>query len=98
MAERDQRKAQRISVELPMQLTLDNGEQFQIKTWDFSANGVYLIADDTIRNRAEVDASVQVQFQGTNYTPPVLSAKIIRITNTGLALQLQETLIQGDAS
>lgn len=98
MAERDQRKSQRIAVELPMKLTLANGEVFEINTWDFSDNGVFLNVDETIRNQATVNSIVRVQFQGTNYKPPVMSAKIVRVAEKGLALELKETLIAGDAA
>ena len=98
MSERDQRKAQRIAVELPMKLTLANGEVFEINTWDFSDNGVFLKVDEAIRDQATVNSIVRVQFQGTNYKPPVMSAKIVRVAEKGLALQLKETLIAGDAA
>jgi len=98
MAERDLRKAQRIAAELPMKVTLDDGSHHVIKTWDFSSSGVFIEATADILARAQTDALVQVQFQGTNYTPPIMTARIIRVTEKGLALKLEETVQEGDAS
>jgi len=97
MAERDLRKAQRIAAELPMKLTFASGHAFIIKRWDFSSNGVFLDVNDDILALAIPNDIVEVQFQGTNHRPPVMSAQIIRITEKGLALSLKDTLIEGDA-
>lgn len=97
MATRDLRKAQRIAVELPMRLTLANGEAFDIRTWDFSDSGVFVAVDQEIMDKATVNSIVRVQFQGTNHTPPIVSAKVLRKTDKGLALVLQDTLVDGDA-
>jgi hypothetical protein len=98
MSQRDMRKSHRIAVELPMKLTLANGESHEIRTWDFSSSGVFITANAEVLTSATVNSIVRIQFQGTNYTPPVLSAKIVRIADNGLALVLQDTLIEGDAS
>lgn len=97
MAERDSRKSQRIAVELPMKLTLANGDCHEIKTWDFSDSGVFLSVTDAIREDATVNSIVRIQFQGTNFTPPVMSAKIVRIAEHGIALVLKDMLVPGDA-
>ena len=96
-AERDQRKAQRIAVELPMQITAANGEKFDIQTWDFSDSGVFVAVDEARQALMPVNSIVQVQFQGTNHTPPIVSAKVIRATSKGVALQLRDTLREGSA-
>ena len=98
MAERDLRKAQRIAAELPMKLTLPTGESFVIKTWDFSSSGVFLEVNNEILALASAQAIVEVQFQGTNYRPPVMSAQIVRITEKGIALVLKDTVVEGDAA
>lgn len=97
MAERDLRKSQRIAVELPMKLTLANGDCHEIKTWDFSDSGVFLSVNDSIRKLATVNSIVRIQFQGTNFTPPVMSAKIVRVAEHGIALVLRDMLVPGDA-
>ena len=98
MSQRDMRKSHRIAVELPMKLTLASGENYEIRTWDFSSSGVFVAASEEVLSKATVNSIVRIQFQGTNYTPPIMSAKIIRVTENGVALVLQETLIEGDAS
>jgi hypothetical protein len=97
MSERDNRKSQRIAVELPMKLTLAGGESFTIKTWDFSDSGVFIENTENINELATVNSIVRIQFQGTNYTPPVMSAKVVRVTDAGIALILKDTLIEGNA-
>lgn len=98
MIEKDQRQAQRIAVELPMQVETMTGEVFLIQTWDFSASGVFLAVDDLVKQQFSMDDTVKIQFQGTNYTPPVIKARVMRITNTGIGLKIEEELVPGDAS
>lgn len=98
MAERDLRKAQRIAAELPMKITLPSGASFVIKTWDFSSSGVFLDVNAEVLALAELNSMVEVQFQGTNHRPPVMSAQIVRIADSGIALVLKDTVIVGDAA
>jgi len=98
MSDRDLRKSQRIAVELPMKLTAATGEEFVIRTWDFSDKGVFLTVSDDVLEYALVDSVVKIQFQGTNFKPPVMVAKVIRTTDKGIALELRDTLVEGDAS
>lgn len=97
MFEKDQRKSQRIAVELPMQVETTAGDVFLIKTWDFSASGVFLAIDATVKQQFAMDDTVKLQFQGTNYTPPVIQARVIRITDTGIGLKIEDELVPGDA-
>lgn len=98
MIDKDQRQAQRIAVELPMQIETMSGEVFLIQTWDFSASGVFLAVEDSVKHQFLMDDTVKLQFQGTNYTPPVIKARVVRITNTGIGLKIEEELVPGDAT
>ncbi|WP_320827639.1 PilZ domain-containing protein [Reinekea sp.] len=89
------RQAQRIAVELPIKMTTLNGLSFDIHTWDFSSNGVLLMATDAVRHAIAVNSIVRVQFQGTNFRPPVMNAKVVRYTDAGLALTLLDTEVEG---
>jgi hypothetical protein len=80
-----------------MKLTLASGDVFEISTWDFSDNGVFITTDTEISSLATVNSIVRIQFQGTNFTPPVMAAKVLRVTDSGIALQLKDTLKPGDA-
>ncbi|WP_320827641.1 PilZ domain-containing protein [Reinekea sp.] len=89
------RHAQRIAVELPIKMTTSDGVCFDTKTWDFSNSGVFLIASDAVKRAALIHSIVRVQFQGTNFRPPVMSAMVVRYTEVGLALILLDTEIAG---
>jgi hypothetical protein len=80
-----------------MAVTTADGTVFDIKTWDFSDNGVFIAADTLTLENITVNSVVHIQFQGTNFTPPVMSAKVLRVTDSGIALQLKDTLKPGDA-
>ncbi len=98
MSDRDLRKSQRIAVELPMKLIAADGESFIINTWDFSDNGVFLTNTEKTLKHIHLNSIVHVQFQGTDHTPPILSAKVIRVGENGIGLELKETVVPGDAS
>ena len=97
MSDRDLRKSQRIAVELPMKLIAADGESFIINTWDFSDKGVFLPISEETRKHVHLNSIVHIQFQGTDHTPPVLSAKVVRVGDSGIGIELKDTIIPGDA-
>ncbi len=80
-----------------MKLIAADGTSFIINTWDFSDNGVFLSANEENLKHIHLNSVVHVQFQGTEHTPPVVSAKVMRVGETGIGLELQETIVPGDA-
>lgn len=97
MKKNDSRRAQRIAATLPMKLSCSDGKSFEITTWDFSDNGVFLEVEDAVRHHLSVNAKVNLQFQNTNFEPPIVSATVVRMTNSGIALELKETIKDGHA-
>jgi len=95
MLGRTLRQSQRIAVELPMKIIMPDGGSFDIHTWDFSDSGVFLKTTDEVKQAATVNSIVFVQFQGTNFKPPVMTAKIVRCTEVGIALALIDTASEG---
>lgn len=89
------RQSQRIAVELPIKLTTTDGISFDILTWDFSNSGLLLRASDAAKQAAVEGSIVRVQFQGTNHRPPVMTAKVVRCSEIGIALILLDTEVEG---
>ena len=76
-------------------MIMPDGVSFEIHTWDFSDTGVLLMATEAVKQAATVNSIVFVQFQGTNFKPPVMTAKIVRCTEVGIALVLLDTAAEG---
>lgn len=97
MIEKDQRKAQRIAVELPAQITTENSTVLHAHTWDFSDNGVYVSLDENEIEMVPLHSKVKIQLIGTNYDTPILSGEVVRVTVRGIAIHLEDVLEEGNA-
>jgi len=67
------------------------------RSFDFSEGGVYVILEEEQSNLLNIGNIVRVQFQGLNYTPPIMTAEVVRKDTLGCGLLLIDTYKLGEA-
>lgn len=85
---KDLRTSQRINLEAPIKLMLDNGNDFECQSFNFSDKGLYVSLDSEQLTNMEMGTIIRVQFQGMNYTPPVATAELVRKDSQGAGFQI----------
>lgn len=92
----EQRKSQRINLQAPIEITLSSGETLICETYDFSDSGLYVVLPESEHNKFPAGSEVKVQFQGLNYTPPVLNTEVVRHDDRGIGLLIRGTFKPGE--
>lgn len=76
---KDHRKSQRINFEAPIKLFFSDGKVLECHSFNFSDNGLYANLEPAITSMLGLGTIVRVQFQGLNYTPPIVTSEVVRI-------------------
>lgn len=91
----EKRRSQRVNLKAPIQVMFPNGPSYSSYSYDFSESGLYLQIDKDKLSDFQPGTLIRVQFQGLNYTPPVMTAKVVRTDSTGVGVMLIETFQEG---
>jgi len=91
----EQRNAQRINLEAPIDVTLSNGDKMCCQSYDFSDTGLYVFMNPEDRKKFPIGAMAQVQFQGLNYIPPVVATEVVREDSKGVGFKILDTITPG---
>lgn len=85
---RDLRTSQRINLEAPIKLMLDDGSEIECRSFNFSDKGLYVLLDSDQIASMDMGTILRVQFQGMNYTPPIATAEIVRKDSQGIGFKV----------
>ena len=91
------RKFQRVNLSAPISIFMNEEVKIIARSFDFSEGGVYVILEEEQSSLLNIGNIVRVQFQGLNYTPPIMTAEVVRKDRLGCGLLLLDTYKLGDA-
>ncbi|BCE01016.1 PilZ domain-containing protein [Marinicellulosiphila megalodicopiae] len=91
----NQRQFQRVNLNAPISILCNNQPDIIARSFDFSENGVYVILEEDQSSHLNIGNIVRIQFQGLNYTPPVMTAEVVRKDRLGCGLLLLDTYQDG---
>jgi len=91
------RKFQRVNLNAPISILANEQPKIIARSFDFSEGGVYVILEEDQISKLEIGDIVRVQFQGLNYTPPIMTAEVVRKDQLGCGMLLIDTYKSGDA-
>ncbi|MCJ8311873.1 MAG: PilZ domain-containing protein [Saccharospirillaceae bacterium] len=91
------RQFQRVNLNAPISILMNDKPTITARSFDFSEGGVYIILEEAQSLLLNIGSIVRVQFQGLNFTPPIMTAEVVRKDKLGCGLLLIDTYKLGEA-